>query len=390
MPKASYEASRRRPVRCAIYTRQSVSSSDGLTSCAVQHEACSLYLQSQREHGWTLLAERFDDNGYSGASLDRPGLNRLLALIRRGGVDQILVHRLDRLSRSVRHCVTLLDEFRRLEVGLVVVTAPELGHSAQDNFMLNIMASFAEFEREMIAARIADSRARLKAQHLRFAGGVPFGYDSDRLTKQLVPNEEEAEIIRWMFSEAAAGVKPSEIAKAANARGYRTKAPGGGGPWSARQVLSALRNPVHIGMLKDGRSFRLGCHTGIVSDAQFNAAGRALDERRTLPEKVARYGPMWPLKGKLECGTCGRPLSPHSTRHGNKVYRYYRCRATAGGRPPCGYQVSAGLLENAVADHFPNRTRDELISQRIRQLVDHVVYDPTTGRVEVEWRSQDD
>lgn len=132
----------------------------------------------------------------AGASLDRPGLNRLLSLTRRGSVDQILVHRLDRLSRSVRHCVALLDELRRLEVGLVVVTAPELGHSAQDHFMLNIMASFAEFERELIAARIADSRARLKARHLRFAGGVPFGYDSDRLTKQLVPNEEEAEIIR--------------------------------------------------------------------------------------------------------------------------------------------------------------------------------------------------
>lgn len=183
---------------------------------------------SQRGHRWTLLPERFDDDGHSGASLDRPGLNRLLAVVRSGGIDQILIHRLDRLSRSVRHCVALLDEFRRLEVGLVVVTAPELGHSAQDNFMLNIMASFAEFERKMIAARIADSRAPLKACRLRFAGGVPFGFDSDERTKQLVPNEKEAAAVRWMFSEAALGRKPSEIAEAANARGYRTKAPVGG------------------------------------------------------------------------------------------------------------------------------------------------------------------
>ena len=130
------------PVRCAIYTRQSVSSSDSLSSCAVQYEACRLYIESQRELGWTLLPDRFDDDGYTGASLDRPGLNRLLGLVRRGAVDQIRMHRVDRLSRSVRDCVTLLDEFRRLEVGLVVVTAPELGHSAQDNFTLNIMASF--------------------------------------------------------------------------------------------------------------------------------------------------------------------------------------------------------------------------------------------------------
>ncbi|MGJ5819316.1 recombinase family protein [Paludibaculum fermentans] len=163
MFNAAEQGLRRRPVRCAIYTRQSVSSPDGLSSCEVQHEACSLYLQSQRGHQWTLLPERFDDDGHSGATLDRPGLNRLIAVVRRGVVDQILIHRLDRLSRSVRHCVALLDEFRRLEVGLVIVTAPELGHSAQDNFMLNIMASFAEFERELISARIADSRARLKA-----------------------------------------------------------------------------------------------------------------------------------------------------------------------------------------------------------------------------------
>src|ERR1017187_4502820 len=144
-------ASPRRPVRCAIYTRQSVGSSDELSSCEVQYEACSLYLQSQHIHGWTLLTERFDDNGYSGATLDRPALNRLLMSVRRGQIDRILIHRLDRLSRGVRDCVALFDELRRLEVALVIVTAPDLGDSAQDSFMLNIMASFAEFERELIA-----------------------------------------------------------------------------------------------------------------------------------------------------------------------------------------------------------------------------------------------
>lgn len=177
----------RRPVRCAIYTRQSVGSSDALSSCEVQYEACRLYLQSQLVHGWTLRTERFDDDGYSGATIDRPALNLLLALVRRGQIDRILIHRLDRLSRNVRDCSTLLDELRRLEVALVVVTTPELGDSAQDNFMLNILASFAEFEREMIATRIAESRERLKARHLRIAGGVPFGYDSNRRTRQLVP-----------------------------------------------------------------------------------------------------------------------------------------------------------------------------------------------------------
>lgn len=383
MPHASGEASHRRPVRCAIYTRQSVSSSDALSSCEVQHEACSLYVQSQREHGWTLLPERFDDDGYSGASLDRPGLNRLLAVVRRGGVDQILIHRLDRLSRSVRHCVTLLDEFRRLEVGLVVVTAPELGHSAQDNFMLNIMASFAEFERELIAARIADSRARLKSRHLRFAGGIPFGYNSDRRTKQLVPNQDDSAVVKWMFSEAARGQKPSDIAEAANARDYRTKSTAGSGTWTARQVVATLRNPVYIGMLRDGDSVRVGCHEAVIDDEVFNAVGKALDARRTGKQDGFHYGPIWPLKGKIQCATCGRPLTPHSTRKGNWVYRYYRCRATAGGRPPCGYQVAAGQIETAVADQLPGHSRHDLDSERIHQHVESVVYDDETGTVTI-------
>ena len=328
--------------------------------------------------------ERFDDDGYSGASLDRPELNRLLALMRRGGVDQILIHRLDRLSRNVRHCVTLLDEFRRLEVGLVMVTAPELGHSAQDNFMLNIMASFAEFERELIAARIADSRSRLKARHLRFAGGIPFGYDSDRRTKQLVPNTGEAAVIRWMFSEAARGKKPSDIADAANSQGYRTKPAAGGGPWTARQLVATLRNPVYIGMLRDGEDVRIGCHQALIEDAMFAAVGKALDDRRTRKQGGSHYGPIWPLKGKIECGgTCGRPLTPHSTRKGNWVYRYYRCRATAGGRPPCGYQVAAGDIETAVADQLPSHFRHDLDSERIHQHVESVVYDDETGTVTI-------
>jgi DNA invertase Pin-like site-specific DNA recombinase len=342
-------------------------------------------LQSQHVHGWTLVTERFDDDGYSGANADRPALNLLLTLVRRGQIDRILIHRLDRLSRNVRDCVTLLDELRRLEVALVIVTAPELGDSAQDVFMLNIMASFAEFERELIAARIAESRARLKARHLRFAGGVPFGYDSNRRTRQLVPNEEEGAVVRWMFAEIAAGKKPSQIAVEANCRGYLTKATNGrrGGPWTARQIVATLRNPVHVGMLRDGDGIRLGGHDAIISYELFEAVAKALDDRRTREVHGSRYGAMWPLKGRIYCGACGRPLTPHSTRRGNIVYRYYRCRATAGGRPPCGYQVAAGTIEVAVADQLPREHREELDSHRIHKHIERVVYEDDSGTVTI-------
>lgn len=281
---------------------------------------------------------------------------------------------------------------------MVVVTTPELGHSAQDNFMLNILASFAEFEREMIAARIADTRARLKQRHLRFAGGVPFGYDADRRSKQLAPNEVESAVVKWMFSEGAAGKTPADIAEAANGLGYRTKVSvalrtgnkRGGNLWTARQVVATLRNPVHIGMLRDGDSARLGCHEGIIGDAVFAKVGEMLDGRRTRRPGAFVYGPIWPLKGKITCGNCGRPLMPHSTRRGNKVYRYYRCRSTAGGRPPCGYQIAAGTIESAVADLLPRMYRDELDSHRILTHVESVLYDNETWTVTVRLVGQDD
>jgi site-specific DNA recombinase len=382
VPNASEEALRRRPIRCAIYTRQSVSSSDSLSSCAVQYEACRLYLACQRELGWTLLPERFDDQGYSGASLDRPALGGLLALVRRGAVDQILIHRFDRLSRNVRDCVTLLDELRQLDVGLVVVTAPELGHSAQDNFMLNIMASFAEFEREMITTRIADSRAMLKERQLRFAGAIPFGYDSDRRTKQFVRNPSEADIVQWIFAEAAAGKRPAEIATNANERRFPTKV---NGPWSARQVVATLRNPVYIGRLRAGHADRPGCHEPIIEINLFESVGRTLDARRTGGPKRTSYGAVWMLKGKIYCGRCGRLLSSHSSRHGVKVYCYYRCRATSGGRPPCGYQVPANRFEREIELHFPWRVRKDMTSAQFRGLVDRIEYDPENDQVRVLW-----
>jgi site-specific DNA recombinase len=170
------EAQFRRHVRCAIYTRQSVRSSDELSSCQVQYDACRFFAESQSIDGWTLIPERFDDEGYSGASLERPALDRLLAKARQGQIDQIIVHRLDRLSRSMLGCVALLNELRQLRIDLAIVAAPELGHSAQDSFALNILASFAEFAQKEIAATeigIGFNQARARFR-FRSGSGLTF------------------------------------------------------------------------------------------------------------------------------------------------------------------------------------------------------------------------
>ncbi len=164
MRVAAIPAPVRTPIRCAIYTRQSVDPRGELSSCQVQFDLCAAYIQSLRSLGYQLIAERFDDEGYSGATLDRPALQRILGLVRAGAIDHLVIYRLDRLSRNLRHFTTLLEELLANNVRLDIVTAAGLGAAATDKLMLSILASFAEFERDMTASRIAGARAGLKAQ----------------------------------------------------------------------------------------------------------------------------------------------------------------------------------------------------------------------------------
>ena len=342
--------------RCAVYTRQSTASDDDLSSCEVQHETCASDIRSLLSVGWLLIGERFDYDGYSGATLERPALTRLREFMKKRGVDVIVVHRLDRLVRSLLKSAVLLEEIRLHGARLVIVTAPELGNAAVDNFMLNILASFAEFEREMIASRIAESRMRLKARGLRVGGAVPLGYSSDPRTKQLVPNKDEATIVKWMFAQAGSGQSPAQIAEQANGRGWLTKVrvgsrperKQGGNPWTPRQVVATQRNPVYIGMFQERSSRRTGCHDAIIATELFESVGAQLDSRRTRVPGKGFLGIVWPLRGLVRCGICDRFMATHTVRKRNCIYLYYRCRSTAGGLKPCGGQVGASALEFAV------------------------------------------
>jgi hypothetical protein len=159
----------------------------------------------------------------------------------------------------------------------------------------------------------------------------------------------------------------------------------------ARQVVATLRNPVCAAYLRNGAGIRLGDHLPIIDIDQFEAAGRALDSRRTARQTPSAYGGVWPLKGKVLCGRCGRPLSPHSCRRGNKVYRYYRCRATAEGRAPCGYQIPAWDIESMMWKRHPDvRQGEPLDASRLRLMVARVVYKPDENRVAVNWKKDPD
>jgi DNA invertase Pin-like site-specific DNA recombinase len=232
---------------CGIYTRQSRGPNDEYSSCQAQFEACLAFVCSRFDDGWVFNGRRYDDEAESSETLDRPGLQKLLEHIREGKVQRVVVHRLDRLSRRLADCVNLLQELHDRRIPLTIVKQPELSGSAADTLLLNLMASFAEFEQQMTRERLADARAALKRHGRRVAGVVPYGYKADPVTKQLVIVKAEARRVRQMFEMAADGKKPTEIAAMANERGWRTKQRTSKCHWALQ-----IRPPV-------GASFRPGC-----------------------------------------------------------------------------------------------------------------------------------
>lgn len=316
--------------------------------------------ESRPDDRW--IGERFDDEGISGRTLDRPALTRLRHRAREGAIDRVYCMALDRLSRSLTDTSVLFDEFDRVGVDVRVVHLPELNNRPESRLLRHIVASFAQFEREMIASRIAETRTYLKQHGRRLAGPAPYGYDADPVTKQLVLNRVEARRVRAIFKRAANGQKPAEISRRIDHLGWRTKKwkskrSGkviGGGRWTARQVLSVLRNPVYLGEFADRSSTRPGCHEPIVDREVFQAVQRWLDDRRPRSRR-SRQESNFPLRCKIECPGCRRPLCTYTVTHrkGKTTigYRYYRCRSTAGGRAPCrGIQLPAGEVEFAARE----------------------------------------
>jgi len=341
-----------RPLSCAVYTRQSVKTESDLTSCEVQRDLCVQFLQRQRRQGLRLklLNERFDDEGVSGASLDRPALQRVLALVRTKKVDGVVVHRLDRLSRRVLDCTALLEGFKQIGTRLFVASMPDLTGGAYDTLLLNLLSTFAEFEREMIASRIAERRAGLVARGRRIAGAVPFGYTADPESKQLVQVEREASVLREMFELVAAGVLPSEVASVAEEKGWRTRT---GRPWTARQVLDTVANPVYSGRFRTPDGTRPGAHEAIVHQDTFDQCARIIAGRRTRGPGPRSRRKWSPIEGKVRCTRCGRLMGIHTVRNGCVLYCYFRCRSTAGGQRPCtGTQVPVAQIETQVRSIF--------------------------------------
>ena len=212
-----------RKARCAIYTRKS--SEEGLeqefNSLDAQREACEAYIASQRHEGWIPVPDHYDDGGISGGTLQRPALQRLLADIEAGRVDVIVVYKVDRLSRSLMDFAKLVEVFERHGVSFVSVTQQFNTTTSMGRLTLNILLSFAQFEREVIGERIRDKFAASRKKGMWMGGHPPLGYDIEN--RKLVVNETEAALVRHIFERFIRIGSATKLVKELNAEGYRTK-----------------------------------------------------------------------------------------------------------------------------------------------------------------------
>jgi len=378
-------------VRCAIYTRKSTE--EGLkqefNSLEAQREAAEAYILSQHQNGWTALAEHYDDGGFSGSTIDRPAMRKLLADVEAGKVDCVVVYKVDRLSRSLLDFARLMQMFDERGVSYVSVTQDFNTRSSLGRLTLHILLSFAQFEREIIGERTRDklSAARRKG---KWIGGCPvLGYDVDPLGRRLQLNQEEAEQVRQMFEVASTADCLTAALATMTALGYRTKrwTSSGGTLHSAKPFTRAslrrlLSNVLYTGAVEYKGDRYGGEHPSIVSEPLWLRVQQQLQlkPRQRAPKRHGKTDGL--LAALLRCGTCGNPmLQAHTRRHG-RAYRYYVCGRKRGCRCANG-SIAANEIEMSLIRHLEPILGCNLSRPVVEKAVDRITYEATTRRIAI-------
>ncbi len=353
-----------RRIRCAIYTRKS--SEEGLdqefNSLDAQREGAEAFIASQKAEGWICLPDRYDDGGFSGGSMERPALARLLRDIQSGGIDCVVVYKVDRLSRSLLDFSRIMETFEKHGVSFVSVTQQFNTTHSMGRLTLNILLSFAQFEREIIGERIRDKVAAQKRKG-KWAGGVPvLGYDVDRSgpSPRLVINAREAARVREIFGLylEKGSLQPvvSELARRGWVNKRRVTRIGkalGGRPFDRATLHVLLTNPILTGKIVHKGDVYEGEHEAIIGQDVFDQVQSLLrtNARTGGAEVRNKYGAL--LRGLLKCKGCGHAMT-HAFSSGRKgrFYRYYRCvRAIKSGAHVCeSGSLPAAEIERVVVD----------------------------------------
>ena len=351
-------------IRCAIYTRKS--HEDGLeqeyNSLDAQRDSALNYISSQKHEGWVALPERYDDGGFSGGNMERPAIKRLFADIEKGLIDVVVVYKIDRLSRSIADFVRMIEFFEKNSTVFVSVTQSFNTQNSMGKLMLNILLSFAQFEREVTSERIRDKIASSKARGMWIGGMPPLGYDV--VEKKLKINPVEAEIVRFIFTEYYRTGSLLKVVKILDAKNYRSKTrmfgdkKAGGQKISNKAVYDILNNQIYIGKIRHKDKLYDGEHKPIITQEMWDKV-RAFSKKGSLEKSKLPIRTEMPaiLKGIIVDGD-GSALTPSFTRKGSKIYRYYiNVKAIKHGYDSCEIK------------NFPAEEIEDFVIAKIRELI---------------------
>jgi site-specific DNA recombinase len=340
-------------MRCAIYTRKSTDENldSDFNSLDAQRESAEAYVASMRGEGWTALPDRYDDGNFSGGTMDRPALRRLLADVAAGHVNCIVVYKIDRLSRSLLDFAKIIDLLERHGVALVAVTQRLDSSTSIGRLTLNMLLSFAQFERELVSERTRD-KIRAAKRRGKWCGGTPlYGYDI--VEKRLVVNETEARRAREAFRIYLDTGSLIATAQEMNQRGWTTKetmsktGPRGAKPWNKGVLHGLLTNPTLVGrVVTDGKAYP-GEHEAIIDEATWEAVQDRLAANAVAGSSGERRHSCALLAGILKCDLCGSSMTPTHCKKGPRRYHFYACsKRQKGGKRACrAPYVSAPKIE---------------------------------------------
>ena len=373
-------------LRCAIYTRKS--SEEGLeqdfNSLDAQREACEAFVASQKREGWTLVGEMYDDGGFSGATMERPAFQRLLSDVTVGKIDVVVVYKVDRLTRSLSDFAKIVDIFDRHAVSFVSVTQQFNTTSSMGRLTLNILLSFAQFEREVTGERIRDKIAASKKKGMWMGGQLSLGYDiKDR---KLMVNNTEAETVRHIYRRYTELKSVRELKEDLDGAGIvskiRTASDGsryGGQPIARGALYLMPQNRIYRGeIVHKGKSYP-GEHEAIVDEALWNTVQAILSENRVDRASGATGHEPNLLTGILFDAQGGRMSPTHANKKGTR-YRYYISRSLLGGSTKAkaeGQRIPAVVLESLVVRRILNWLANPT---SILQAIQHAAFDAVTQK----------
>jgi site-specific DNA recombinase len=379
-------------LRCGIYTRKSTE--EGLeqefNSLDAQREAGEAFIQSQKHLGWECLPDHYDDGGFSGATMERPALQRLLDDIEAGKVDVVLVYKVDRLSRSLLDFARIIEAFDKRGISFVSVTQQFNTATSMGRLILNVLLSFAQFEREMIAERTRDKMAAARRKG-KWVGGCPaFGYDVAPGGGKLIVNPEEAAQVREVFALYLQERSLLRVVEVLNGRGWRTKSwttktgkRHEGSPWEKSTLRKVLTNVTYIGKVDYKGEIYSGEHAGIVDPELFARVAEMLDAGRRDTRGRTRNKHGFLLRGLVRCVACKSVMTSSTSAPRGKPYRYYTCtEVNRRGRKECSVRsVPAEELERFVVARISEMGADPSL---LRDTLEAVAADRQRNKPELE------